>query len=216
MVKRKIDLSRFIGEHATLDGDVPAPEPPEGAAGVGGIRVGRGDDHPRDAGLDDGVCAGRRAAAGRARLERDVKRGPLRPVAPALGIGDGLDLRMRQTGPAMPAAPDDFSALGHHSADERVGRSLALGPLGQAQCLPHQLFIAWHFGAIADGSVGGGSGIEDQPFPAVAGLLVEQPLVQAVVAVKPKLNFIRVEPPAGPIRRTGHFAAFGMLGLQLR
>ena len=77
-------------------------------------------------------------------LKRDVKRGAFGRVAFALGIGDHLDLGMRQTGAPMPTAPDDIPALGKDGAHERVGRRLAPRPPGQAQRIPHQLFIAWH------------------------------------------------------------------------
>ena len=83
---------RLVGADADLDHDARFGHPP--MAGARDLRIGidqRGD-HPRDAGRDDGVGAGRRLAVMRAGLERHVERRAARGGAGAaqrLGLGMG-------------------------------------------------------------------------------------------------------------------------------
>ena len=93
-----------------------------------------GDDHAAHAGGQDGLRAGRRLAVVAARFERDVERGPGRPVA---GHSQGLDLGMRPAEPPMPAFADDLRPLGDHAADHRVRLDEPLPPDGQFQGATH-------------------------------------------------------------------------------
>jgi hypothetical protein len=54
-------------------------------------------------------------------------------MSPFLCVADGFDFRVRQSGAAMPAPPDDFAALDKDGSDGGIGRSASEPPPRQAQ-----------------------------------------------------------------------------------
>ena len=103
----------------------------------------------RDAGGDDGVGAGRRAAVMRAGLERDVHGLAARPRA---GARQRVRLRVRPAALLRPAARDHLAGrlVGDDGADGRIGR-------GAAEHAPRHAQRQLHEAAVRVG--GGGVGV---------------------------------------------------------
>ena len=91
-----------------------------------GIWIGGSHDHARQLSGTDGLGAGRSAAVGRTRLERDIQRRTAcgKPAAP--GILQRFNLGVRPAGLAMPSAPQNGPAADEDGSDHGVGRSGAV------------------------------------------------------------------------------------------
>ena len=105
------------------------------------IRVGCADDNLFDSSGDDGIRAGRRAAARATRFERDVKYRAARRVAVFLRVAERLDFRVRQACAPVPAVADDFSAFDQNRADHRIRRRCAEASPGEPERKAHELDV---------------------------------------------------------------------------
>ena len=75
MIEEQIQCGALLSQDPFDDRDTLGAKQFEAVAGVGRIRIARADDDRTDAGSQDGVDAGRRAAVRAARLQRDVQDG---------------------------------------------------------------------------------------------------------------------------------------------
>ncbi len=91
---------------AGLDDDAGGGEPRRALPGDQRIRIAHGDDDAADAGGDQRVGAGRRAAVVRARLERDVDGRAAHVVAARRRVAQGHDLGVRAAGLLRVAAAE--------------------------------------------------------------------------------------------------------------
>ena len=118
---------------ATSTADALVAQDPEPAAGGLLGRVVGGDHDAREAGLEDRLRAGRRAAGVAARLQRDVQRRAAQVGAAGGRDRRALGVRLAQRGVEALA---QHAAVAHdHRADERVGAgppATALGELDRA------------------------------------------------------------------------------------
>ncbi len=130
LAKRLVEQPRAVGQIAVGEHDLDAVVTQDSQAAAGGVRGGivGGDDHAGDAGLADGVGAGRRAALMTARLQRDVQGGSRQRAF--AGGADRLDLGVRASELAMEALADHPLGVGQHGAHERVGADVAASLLG--------------------------------------------------------------------------------------
>src|ERR1700731_2972141 len=110
------------GKKADIDNDPGGAKPR--VALPGHFRIGILDrrHHARNAGGNDGVGTGGRAAEMRTRLERDIERGAAGGFASAT---QRLRLRMRPAARLGPATADNHAVLDHDGADGRIGPGAA-------------------------------------------------------------------------------------------
>ena len=130
-----MNAARFVGAKTDIDRDAFGAQPLVALAGDFRIGIFQRRHHARDAGLDDGVGAGRRLALMRARLERHVHRGALRGF---LGVPQRLDLGMRAAAGLRPAAAKDDAVLHDHRADRRIGPGRAQPAPAERQRQRHE------------------------------------------------------------------------------
>ena len=145
VVERFVELPAFAGQDAVRDRKAGAPENAEAPSGVPGIGIGRAGHHPPDAGGDDRVRAGRRAALRATRFESDVERGAFGVVSAFLGVADGFNFRVRLPALPMPAPADDLPAPGQNGADQGIGRSPSISAARQAQGQTNELRVREHY-----------------------------------------------------------------------
>ena len=94
------------------------------------LRIELTRDHPRDAGFEQRVDAGRRRAVVRARLERHVHRGAARLLA---GSVERDDLGVRPALALVPALADDLVSGDHDGAHDRVRMCRPAPALGELE-----------------------------------------------------------------------------------
>ena len=93
------------------------------------VRIGHADDDPGDAGLDEGIHAGRRSTVMIAWLQSDP-RGPVSSGIP--GAGEGDDLGMGTTAAGGPTCTDPLAVgVRDDAADGRVRFRFAMGTQGE-------------------------------------------------------------------------------------
>ncbi len=113
---------RLIGADADLDGNARGAKPRVTLPCHFRIGIFQRRHHPRNAGGNHRIGAGRRFAVMRAGFERDVERRTARGLAcPA----QRLDLGMRPAAGLGPAAADNHAILDDHRADRRIGPGAA-------------------------------------------------------------------------------------------
>ena len=147
LAERLVEQPRPGGQLAVGDHDLDAlvAQDPEPAAGGLLGRVVGGDDHARDAGLEDRVRARRRLAVVAARLERDVHRRAAR-VGVAAGRGERLALGVRPAVGGVEALAEHLAVADDDGADHRIGRHApapALGELDRAREVRGRSAGAW-------------------------------------------------------------------------
>ncbi len=108
-------------------------------AGDGGVGIDGGGDDAGEAGLDEGIGAGRRAAGDVAGLEGDVGRAALNAIGSVLlRFVEGDDFGVIEQVVLVPALADDLAgAVENDAADGGIGR-------GDADAAPRQLEGALH------------------------------------------------------------------------
>src|SRR5665647_687559 len=94
--------------------------------------------HPRNAGGDDGVGAGRRLADMRARLQRHIERGAPGGLA---GAAERLRLGMGTAACLRPAAAQNDAVLDHDGADGGIGPSAAQPAPAERQRQRHEALV---------------------------------------------------------------------------
>lgn len=97
-------------------------------SGDQGVGVVRTDDHPTDATVQNGLCAGRRFAVVAAGLQSDVKGGALGRCGT---VCQSIALCVKTTVLLVIALSDDDSVFDNHGAYHRVGTDPAGSFLGQ-------------------------------------------------------------------------------------
>jgi hypothetical protein len=108
-------------------------------AGDGGVGIDGGGDDAGEAGLDERIGAGRRAAGDVAGLEGDVGRAAANAIGRVLlRLFEGDDLRVVEEVVLVPALANDLAgAVENHAADGGVGR-------GDADAAPREFEGALH------------------------------------------------------------------------
>ena len=139
-VEGAVQRRALVAEHARVDLDARGAKDVQPAAGVGGVRVRRADDHPREPGAEDGVGAGRRAAVRGAGLQGNVERRAPGPRRVGQQGAQRLDFRVRLPGGVMPAAGEDLAVIwgDDHGADGRVRAGAAEASPRFAQRCAHE------------------------------------------------------------------------------
>ncbi len=143
VVENEVQVRAFHLENAGLDLDAGLAEDFEAAAGMLGIGIGCSDDHPADAGADDGLRAGSRSAFRGAGLESHVEDGARLGGAAqggqggALGMGAAV-LRMVAVGCNAPGFHD-------HGPDHGIGMCRAPAFPRQVEGAAHEGFVGFVF-----------------------------------------------------------------------
>jgi len=134
-----IDLARLVGEQADLNGDARRTQARNALACNQRVRVGHRDHDARDAGLDQRVAAGRRAAVVRAGFQAHAGRCAPHRLAVRSGVAQGHDFRVRSAGLLGVAAADHAAiGAGDDAADAWVGVRQPDRLLRQRQRVAHQ------------------------------------------------------------------------------
>ncbi len=94
--------------------------------------------HPRNAGGDDRVCAGRRLADMRARLQRHIERGAAGGFA---GAAQRLRLGVGAAAGLGPATADNDAVPDHDRADGGIGPGAALPAPSERQRKRHEALV---------------------------------------------------------------------------
>jgi len=139
---RRVELPGFRLQQTDLDFDA-RPLQLDSAAGsegrcaaAGHLREGiaLGYDHARNARLDHRVGTRRGLPLMATGLQRDVHRGPGRPIA---GQFQGVDLGMGCAEAPMPPLADNLGPAGDHTTDHRIRLDRSASPGGQFQGSSH-------------------------------------------------------------------------------
>ena len=116
------------------------------------VRIGHADDDPGDAGLDEGIHAGRRSTVMIAWLQGDP-RGPVSSGIP--GASEGDDLGMGATAAGGPTCTDLLAVgIRDDATDSRVRFRFAMGTQGDPRCRGKHRGIVEVAHSTAPGSVG--------------------------------------------------------------
>ena len=133
-----VELARFAFAGPEDDLDAGGGEARRALAGDERIRIAHRHHHPADAGGDERVGAGRRAAVVRAGLEADDDGGAAHVGAARGGVAQRHHLGMRPAGFLGVAAADDAAvAVDDDAADARIGIGQADRLFGERERLAH-------------------------------------------------------------------------------
>ena len=138
VVEPGVEFRGRSGEQSVFNADSGRPEQVESMASVGRVGIGGGNDHPADAGGDDGLGAGRGASVGAAGFECDVEGGTPWLATVAIGVAKGLDLGVGLAGALMPAFAKDPTVADENGADHRVGAGSTPRATGQREGPSHE------------------------------------------------------------------------------
>ncbi len=103
-----------------------------------GIGVGLGDHDTGDAGIDQGLGAGRGFAVMGAGFQRDIGGGA---ACGGPGDGEGLGFGVRPAAGRGAGPGDDPAFGGEHAADTGIGRGIAQAPPGESEGHAHKIVI---------------------------------------------------------------------------